>query len=144
MRFPQAHHRAGYAGSASADQAEVLDDLALLVQVHVAGRGFGRRFAVVEEVRLAVDEQGHETTATNVPRFRVGHRQGERGGHRGVDGVAAFLQHLRRDIGAVLVRCSHGTAFQHCSKRRRTGGNRRRQGQGLEQHNTHGIHPFLL
>lgn len=64
--FPEAHHGARHAGGLGADQAEVLDHLALVVQVHGLARGLRRHLAVVEEVRLAVHVQGHEAAAADV------------------------------------------------------------------------------
>ncbi len=93
----------GTPAALGADQAEILDHLAFLVQVHGLARGLRRHLAVVEEVRLAVDVQGHEAAAADVAGFGVGDRQGEGGGDRGVDRVAAGLEDLRGDFGAVLI-----------------------------------------
>ncbi|MCY1541422.1 hypothetical protein D9M68_771130 [compost metagenome] len=112
VRLPQAHHRAGHAGGLGADQAEVLDDFALVILVHGLAGCLGGDFPVVEEVRLAVHVQGHEAAAADVAGFGVGHGQGEGGGDRGIHRVAAGLEHLGGDLGAVFVRRGDGTAFQ--------------------------------
>nr|GFD40325.1 hypothetical protein [Tanacetum cinerariifolium] len=105
--------------------------------VHIAAGGFGRGFAVVKEVRLALHKQGHEPAAADVACFGVGHGQCERRRHCGIDGVAAFFQDLRGDVGAVLVRCCNGPTFQHDGVHRRTDGKDDRQGEGLECHDSH-------
>ncbi|MNO95125.1 hypothetical protein D3C76_867590 [compost metagenome] len=115
MRLPQAHHRTRHASGAGTDQAQVLDDLALFIQVHVAAGSLGRHFAVVEEVGFAVHVQGHETAAADVAGFGVGHGQGEGGGDSGVDRVTAFLENFGGHLCTILIGCGHRATFQRHS-----------------------------
>ncbi|MNO47954.1 hypothetical protein D3C76_382790 [compost metagenome] len=56
--------------------AELRDDIAILVQVHVGGGSRWRLFAEIEERLAAIGQlDGHEATATQVTRRQVGHRQ---------------------------------------------------------------------
>ncbi|MCY1178832.1 hypothetical protein D9M73_192040 [compost metagenome] len=112
MRLPQAHYRTGYACGACPDQAEVLDDLALVVQVHVARGGLGRNFAVVEEVRLAIDKQGHEAATADITGLWVSHRQGEGGRYCRVHRVAALFQNIGGHLCTILIGGGHRAALQ--------------------------------
>ncbi|MNN17130.1 hypothetical protein D3C81_1303030 [compost metagenome] len=112
MRLPQAHDRTRHTGSAGADQAQVFDDLAFFIQVHIAAGGLGRRFSVVEEVRFAVHVQGHETTTANITGFGVGHSQGEGGGDCGVYCVTAFFHYIGSYLCSILIGRSHRATFQ--------------------------------
>ena len=73
-----------------ADDAGVLDDVTLGIEVHVR-RGRGRRFlAIVDEVGLAVRKADeHESSTAQVSCLGIHHRQGETHGNGGVHGVAA-------------------------------------------------------
>ena len=104
MGRPETGDRARHAGGARADEARVRDRLAGRVEVHVAGRRRGRGLAEVEEGLFAVDVQREEAAAAEVAGLRVGDGECERGGDRGVDGVAAAAQHIARDLGAGSVR----------------------------------------
>ncbi len=110
--LPHAQHGAGHAGGLGADQAQVLDYLALVVEVHGLAGGLGRDFPVIEKVRLALDIQRHEATTADIARLRVGDGQSEGGRHCGIHRVAAGLEHLGGHLGAVLVGCGDRTAFQ--------------------------------
>ena len=112
VRLPQAHHRARHPGGPGAHQAEVLDDLAFVVQVHVAAGRLGRHFTVVEEVGFAIHVQGHETAAADVAGLGVGNGQGEGSGHRGVHCVAALLEDVGGDLCTILIGRGHRAAVQ--------------------------------
>ena len=144
MRFPQPHHRARHAGSAGTDQAQALDDVAFVVQVHIAAGGFGGGFAIVEEIGFAIDVHRHKPATADIAGFGVGHGQGKGGGNCGVDGVAAFFENLCGHFGAVLIGCGDCAAVQGDGIRRRAGRDGSRQGQGFEPHNAHSIHPFIV
>jgi hypothetical protein len=92
-----------HAHRAIADRAHAFDDVALVIEIHVGRRGLRRALAIVEEVRLAVHVQRHETAAADVARFGIGDRQREGDGDRCVDGIAAFLEDLFGGVGAVFV-----------------------------------------
>ncbi len=135
--LPQAHHGAGHTGCTHPDQAEVLDNFALVIQVHVARGGLWRHFAVIEEVRLAVDEQGHEPATTNVAGFRVSHRQGEGSGHRGIHRVTTLFQNIGSHLCTILIRGSHRATLQRGGVNRGTAQDRGCESQVLERNNTH-------
>ena len=137
VRLPQAHYRTGYTCGTCPDQAEVLDDLALVVQVHVACGGLGRDFAVVEEVRLAIDEQGHEAATADVTGLRVSHRQGEGGRHCRVYRVAALFQNIGGHLCTILIGGGHRAALQRGGVNRGTAQDRGCESQVLERDNAH-------
>ncbi len=115
MRSPQPGDRARHPGGLCADQTRVGYELALRVQIHVAGCSRWRYLAVVEEfgTRLGIDQ--HESTAADIAGFRVGHGQCEGGRNGGIDGVAAALQHGLRGGGAKAVR--HRNRSDACCRR---------------------------
>ncbi len=137
MRLPQAHHRARHTRGAYPDQAEVFDDLALVVQVHVARGSLRRDLAVVQEVGLAVDEQGHEPTTADVTGLRVGHGQGEGGCHGGVYRVATLFQNISGYLCTILIGRSHCAALQRGGINRGTAQDRGCESQVLERDDTH-------
>ncbi len=63
-------------------------------QIHLRARGSRRQFAEVDGHDLMpVGQVGDDEAATpQVSRFRKGHRQGERRGHRGVDSISPAHQ----------------------------------------------------
>ncbi len=80
------------------------DDVAVGVEVHVAGGGGGSLLAVVEEVGAAVlvaDE--HEAASSEISGEGVGDGEGEVDRHGGVDGVAALLEDLEARVGGVVL-----------------------------------------
>ncbi len=88
MRFPESCHGAGHTDGAVSRQAHAFDHVAPGIEVHVARRGRGRRLAVVEELRGAIDVGQHEAAAAKVAGFRVGHGQYEGACHGCINGVA--------------------------------------------------------
>ncbi len=110
--FPHTQHRARHAGCPGAHQAEVLDHLALIIQKHGLAGGLRRDFPVVQEIRLAVHVQGHETAAADIARLGIGDGQGKGGRYRRVHRVAAVLQDLGGHLGAVFIGSGNRPAFQ--------------------------------
>ncbi len=90
------------AGDACGHRTEVLSGrrvLACFVEPHFGMRAGRCRFP--EVVRICtplVRLINQEPAAADVAGLGVGHRQGEGGGHRGIDGVAAGEQHLGAHI----------------------------------------------
>jgi hypothetical protein len=85
--------------------ARALDDVAVLVEVHVGRGGQRRLLAEVEEGLAAVGQlHGHEAAAAQVARGGVHHRQRIAHGHGGVDGVAAALEHVDADLAGQVLR----------------------------------------
>ena len=92
LRVGEAGDGAGDSAGFVADERHAGDDVALRVEVHVAGGGGGGLFAVVEEVGLAVlvaDE--HEASSAEVAGEGIDDGEGEVDGDGCVDGVAALL-----------------------------------------------------
>ena len=91
----QAAHRARYARRAIT-RHRILRGLARRVQVHIARRGERSAFAEVDKRGAPVRQANqHEAAAADIARARVGHRQRQSHGRRGVDRVAAVLQNLQ-------------------------------------------------
>ena len=118
-------HAAGHADGQVALGAQALDHVALLVQVHVGGRGQRCFFAEIEK-RLAAVRQlhGHETAAREIARGRIHHGQCITHGHSGVDRVAAALEHVDSDPGGQVLGGDHHPVF----------GGDRRNGCGMRLH----------
>ncbi|EJT84640.1 hypothetical protein PPS11_19419 [Pseudomonas putida S11] len=125
------------ASSACPDQAQVLDDLTLFVQVHVARGGLGRDFAVIEEVGFAVYEQGHEPATADVASLGISHRQGESRGHCRIHRVAAFLEDVGGHLCTILIGRGHCAALKIGGMDRGTAQDRGCESQVLERSNTH-------
>ena len=49
----------------------------------------------------------HETAAADIAGARIGHRHGETDRDRGIDGIAAALEHIGADIGRDLLLRHH-------------------------------------
>ena len=91
----QAVDAAGHADSEVRRGGQATDDVAVIVQEHVAVGPRGGFFAVVVGDEFAVRQPDHhESAATEVPGGGVGHGQSETDGDCGVDGVAPTAQHL--------------------------------------------------
>jgi hypothetical protein len=108
LRVGEAGDGAGDAAGFIADEGHSGNDVALVVEVHVAAGGGGGLFAVVEEVGLesmgamfAADE--HEAAAADVSCGRVDHGEGESDGDGCVDGVAALLEDGEACVGGVVL-----------------------------------------
>ncbi|ABA53282.1 hypothetical protein BURPS1710b_A0298 [Burkholderia pseudomallei 1710b] len=144
LRLPHPGHRAGHADRAIAVQAHALDDVAVLVEIHVLRRGERRALAIVEKVRLAAHVDGHEAAAADVARLRIGDGEREGDRDRGVDRVAALPEDLLGRVGAVLVGDRDGRAVQHDALLRalRMGG-RARQKTGERRAHERGEHRRL-
>ena len=108
VRFPKAGDRARHADGAMTGQAEAVDHLAVLVEVHVARGGGGRDLAIVEERGLAVHVREHEAAAAQIAGFRVRDGQRERARDGGIDGIAAGLEDAGGGFGAIAVRHRDG------------------------------------
>ena len=132
MSRPQPGDRARDAGRQVPDRARALDNATVVVQVHVAVGGKRRTFAVVDELRLALEMQQHEAATTDVAGFGECHGKGEADGHGRIDRVAAVSQHVSRDRGGIGIgRGNRGglTCGRHCmagaGRDKQQGGNRR-------------------
>lgn len=92
--------------------AQVGDDVALFVQVHVGGGGQRGFFTEVEE-RLAPVRQldGHETTTPQVTRRGIDHRQRVTHRNGGVDRVATVLQHIHAHMAGQVLGGDHHAVF---------------------------------
>ena len=104
LRVGDAGDGAGNSAGLVADERHAGDDVALRVEVHVAGGGGGGLLAVVEEVGFAVlvaDE--HEASSADVAGAGVDDGEGEVDGDGGVDGVAALLEDLDAGVGGVVL-----------------------------------------
>ncbi len=107
-----ARHSAGNADRQVALGAEVRDHVAVLVQVHVGGRGQRGFFAEVEEGLAAVGQlHGHEPTPAEVAGCRVHHGQGVAHRHRRIHGVAAGLEHIHAHMGRQMLGGDHHAIF---------------------------------
>ena len=49
----------------------------------------------------------HEAATADVPGTRIGHRHRQAGGDRGIDGVAAALEHIGADLCRDPLLCHH-------------------------------------
>ena len=89
--------------------AQVRDDIAILVQVHVGGSGKRGLFAEVDKGLAAIGQlDGHETAAAQVTGCGIHHRQRITDCNRSIDGVTAILEHIDADVsGQVLGRHDH-------------------------------------
>ena len=104
LRVGEAGDGAGDSAGLVADEGHAGDDVALGVEVHVAGGGGGGFFAVVEEVGLAgVVADEHEAAAADVSCGGVDDGEGEADGYGGVDGVAALLEDFDAGVGGVVL-----------------------------------------
>ena len=100
-----ARHRARHARGLVAEILEHEVFLAVLPEEHVAARRRGGGLAVVDEyLPLALRQVNqHKAAAPQVARPRVGHRQGEAGGHGRVHHVAPLLQDALAHFGGQLL-----------------------------------------
>ena len=106
MQFPQSRYRAGYARRAMSDEAQLWDDFAICIEIHIACGCRGRRLAKIEEIRLAFDVERCEATATEIACFGKSDRECEANGYRGIDGIATRAQDLFGDGGSGPIGCS--------------------------------------
>ena len=91
-------------GAGHARRSPALDavarQIAGRIEIHVARRVFRRALAEIDERRAAVREPDqHVAAAADVAGKRVRDGKGETDGHRGIDGVAPFLQDGDADVG---------------------------------------------
>ncbi len=99
LGIDQAGDRAGNANGFVSHDAEVLDDVAVGVEIHVFGGGGGSFFAEVDEVILPCrGAQQKESASAEVAGLRMDDGQGESGGDGGVNGIASGLHDF--DSGA--------------------------------------------
>jgi hypothetical protein len=104
LRVGEAGDGAGNSAGLVADEGHAGDDVALGVEVHVAGSGGRSFFAVVEEVGFAAavaDE--HEASATEVSSEGIDDGEGEVDGYGCVDGVAALFEDGDACVGGVVL-----------------------------------------
>ena len=124
LRVGEAGDGAGNSAGFVADEGHAGDDVALGVEVHVAGGGGGGLFAVVEEVGFAVlvaDE--HEAAAADVAGCGIDDGEGEAYGYGCVDGVAALFEDFDAGVGGVVLDGDdHGVLGTHRDLGRGLGG----------------------
>eukprot|EP01137_Pigoraptor_chileana_P008786 Opistho-2@56113 len=125
QRQLHARHGARHCHGEMATGAQVRDDVAVLVQVHVGGcrqRGF---FAEVEKGLAPVRQlNGHEAATAEIARRGINHRQRITHGNRSIHRVAAVFQHIDADMGRQVLGGDHHAVL---------GGNRcHRRGVGHE------------
>jgi hypothetical protein len=95
----EAGNGAGDADGAVSDNARIFvgvgENVALGVEIHIFGGSGGSLFAKVDEVSFAVGEaEEHEAAAAEISGLGMNDGEGETGGHGGVNGVAAGVEHL--------------------------------------------------
>ena len=132
MRQREPRHRAGNADREGRIARFPRVGVALLVEEDVArGRLRGGLAVVDGDVPAGAGEVDHHVAAAaDIAGARIGDGERKAGRDRGVDRVAALLQHLDADAGgARLLRHHHAVA----RGRLRRGGRRRRGAQGGEQ-----------
>ena len=86
-----------------ADQAGVLDDLAILVEIHVAVRRQRRLLAIIEKGDLVVLVNQHEATTADIACVDIGDGHCKAGGDGSVNRVAATQQDLFGDVRSVRI-----------------------------------------
>ena len=92
-----------------AEPGELVIDIAVFVEIHVASGTDRRHLAVVDrDVRAGrrIVNQ-HEPAATEIARPRQGHCQRETYRNSGIDGIAAVCENLRADLRGQVVLGSH-------------------------------------
>ena len=97
--------------------AHAVDDVTVLIEIHVTRRGSRSFFPVVNEVRLAVAQlpaavfvrgaDQHETTTANVACLRVDDGQRKGHGYSCIHCVATLLQHLHTCIRCQVMDADH-------------------------------------
>ena len=141
-----------------AEGAQAFDDVAVRPEIHVAGRGERRLFAEIEERLAAIGElHRHEAAAADIAGRRVddGERIADR--DRGIDRVAAALQHVDadarrelvgRDHHAVLGRDGGGRGGPRLDRDRRPerqeAGDRKGNRPHVPHHETHLVLPGIV
>lgn len=84
--------------------AQIRNDLAILVQVHIGSRCQWRLFAEVEKGLAPVGQlDGHEAAATEVAGCGVNHCQRVTDCNSGIDRVAAILEHIDTHMGGQML-----------------------------------------
>ena len=104
LRVGEAGDGAGDSAGFVADEGHAGDDVALGIEVHVAGGGGGGFFAVVEEVGFAVvvaDE--HEAAAADVAGGGIDDCESEADGHGCVDGITALLEDFDACVSSIVL-----------------------------------------
>jgi len=93
--------------------AGVFDHIALGIQIHV-GLCCCRSFlAIVEKMRAAIGHANqHESTAAQISRRRMHHRQRESRSHRCIDRIAAGLHDLDSRPRGQLVNADHDSMLR--------------------------------
>ena len=93
-------------------RARALDDVAVLVEVHVRRGGERRFFAEVEKGLAPVGElDRHEAPTTEVAGCGVDHCERVAHGDRGIDCVAAVFQHVDTDLGGEVLGADDHAVF---------------------------------
>ncbi len=117
MGIPQPAHAAGDSCRQHTHH-RTIGRLAVGIQVHVSRGGPGCLLPEVQARHGAVGlAQDHEPAPADVAGPWVGHRQGEGGGHGGVDGVAAVPQNFNANIRGMTV-SAHDHALGGPDRRR--------------------------
>ena len=107
-----ARNGAGHADGEVPLGGQALDDVAVLVEVHVGGGALGRRLAEIEEGLAAVGKlDGHEAAAAEIAGRRIDHGERIADRHRRVDRVAAALEHIHAHHRGQVLGGNHHPVF---------------------------------
>ena len=111
VRSDQARNGARYAGCFMAVQAQAGDHIAGVIEVHIPMGRSGCLLPVIERNILAFREVGNEeSTAAEVARTGINHRQGQLGSDGSVDRITALFQDLQSCIADQGMGRYHGSA----------------------------------
>ena len=108
VRLPEPGYRPRHRGGLAADQRGILDDVAVIVEIHVLVGSEWRLFAIVEERSFPVLVDHHEAAAADVAGIDVGHRHRKAGRYGRIDRVAAAAQDILRDVRRIRIRYGDG------------------------------------
>jgi hypothetical protein len=130
-RHFQAGDGAGHGDGVMAAGARSMNDLALRIQIHIAGGRQRRGFAEIKKGLAAVGElQGHEAAAAEIARRRIDHRQRIADGDRGIDRVATLFENRDADLAGQMLGSDHHAVLR---RHRRSGGGAGDETQTAEQ-----------
>ena len=143
-RILQTRHSAGDANREPADRAQAVDDVAVLVEVHVRPRGARRRLAKIEERLSSVGKADrHEAAAAEIAGGRIDHRERISDRDRRIDRATATLENVDANLcRKMLRRDHHGLLGGHGPHRGGVGGwNHDHRPEASEQANDQAVKP---
>ena len=75
--------------------------VALLIKEHVTGRASRRHFTKIDRCGVTVfGTQQHKTTAAQIARLGMRHRQRIANGHGGINGIPALFKNVHPNLGS--------------------------------------------